>query len=39
MADDGNGGTCMSSVFVQVPHSQNSDPAIDSGQNFDSTQP
>jgi hypothetical protein len=37
-ADDGNGGTCSNSVFVGVPHGKNK-PPIDSGQNFDSTQP
>jgi len=36
-ADDGNGGTCTGSVFVGVPHDKK-DTAVDSGQNFDSTQ-
>jgi len=37
-ADDGNGGTCNGSVFVGVPHDQSGNPAVDSGQNYDSTQ-
>ena len=37
-ADDGNGGTCNGSVQVGVPHDQSGDPALDSGQNFVSTQ-
>jgi hypothetical protein len=36
-ADDGNGGMCTGSVVVGVPHDKK-DTAIDSGQNFDSTQ-
>ena len=35
-ADDGNGGICSGSVFVSVPINKKS-PAIDSGQNFDSS--
>jgi len=37
-ADDGNGGSCSGSVSVAVPHDKGKD-AVDSGQNFDSTQP
>ena len=33
-----HGQTCSGSILVTVPHSQNGQPAIDSGQNFDSTQ-
>lgn len=36
-ADDGNGGMCTGSVSVGVPHDKKST-AVDSGQNFDSTQ-
>ena len=36
-ADDGNGGMCTGSVTVGVPHDKK-DTAVDSGQNFDSTQ-
>jgi len=36
-ADDGNGGSCSGQVSVGVPHAQNSGPAVDSGQRFDST--
>jgi len=36
-ADDGNGGMCTGTVSVGVPHDKK-DTAIDSGQNFDSTQ-
>jgi len=36
-ADDGNGGMCTGSVNVEVPHDEK-DIAVDSGQNFDSTQ-
>jgi len=34
--DDGRGGTCDGLVHVSVPHSQNGDPAVDSGLDFDS---
>src|SRR5262249_4356871 len=37
-ASDGKGGSCQGTLTVTVPHSQNGDPAIDDGQNFDSTQ-
>jgi len=37
-ANDGNGGTCTGSVQVGVPHDQSGNPAVNSGQNFDSTQ-
>jgi len=37
-ADDGNGGSCSGSVSFAVPHDKGKD-AVDSGQNFDSTQP
>ena len=37
-ADDGNGAVCTSSIQVDVPHDQSGDPAVDSGQNHDSTQ-
>ena len=36
-ADDGNGGMCTGMVSVGVPHDKKST-AVDSGQNFDSTQ-
>jgi len=36
-ADDSNGGMCTGSVSVGVPHDKK-DTAVDSGQNFDSTQ-
>jgi len=36
-ADDGNGGMCTGMVSVGVPHDKK-DTAVDSGQNFDSTQ-
>lgn len=36
-ADDGNGGTCVGSVAVQVPHNKVCD-AIDDGQQYDATQ-
>jgi hypothetical protein len=36
-ADDGNGGSCTGSVKVAVSH-DNAKVAVDSGQNFDSTQ-
>lgn len=36
-ADDGNGGTCTGTFKVNVPKSQNGRPAIDDGQNYDST--
>ncbi|MGQ0792131.1 MAG: hypothetical protein ACT4NJ_07935 [Nitrosopumilaceae archaeon] len=36
-ADDGNGGMCTGSVSVDVPHDKKST-AVNSGQNFDSTQ-
>jgi len=35
-ADDGNGGSCSSSVNVSVPLNKKT-PAVDSGQSFDST--
>lgn len=36
-ADDGNGGSCSGTVNVSVPHDHHH-PAIDSGQDYDSTQ-
>lgn len=35
-ADDGNGGSCSGTVNVSVPHDHH--PAVDSGQDYDSTQ-
>jgi hypothetical protein len=37
VADDGAGGTCAGAVFVGVPRSLRSGPAVDDGQLFDST--
>lgn len=37
-ADDGNGGTCVGSVAVQVPHDDEACDAIDDGQQYDATQ-
>lgn len=36
-ANDGNGGNCSGAVNVSVPHDQRH-PAVDSGQDYDSTQ-
>ena len=36
-ADDGQGGSCACSVRVGVPRSNNGNPAVDSGQAYDST--
>jgi hypothetical protein len=38
-ASDGRGGTCVGSVTVAVPHSQNGDPAVDDGPIYDSLTP
>ena len=35
--DDGRGGTCSGTLLVAIPKSQNGNPAVDSGQNYDST--
>jgi hypothetical protein len=37
-ADDGNGGMCSSSRLLGIPHDNNHD-SVNSGQNYDSTQP
>jgi hypothetical protein len=37
-ASDDKGASCQGTLTVTVPHSQNGSPAIDDGQNFDSTQ-
>jgi len=37
-ADDGNGGTCVGSVAVQVPHDDEACDAIDDGQQYNATQ-
>ena len=33
---DGNGGSCLGTVYVTVPHSQNGDAAVDSGAAYNS---
>jgi parallel beta-helix repeat protein len=38
-ANDGNGGSCTGAVTVGVPKNPNNGPAVDDGQNFDSTLP
>lgn len=37
-ASDNKGGSCQGVLLVSVPHCQNGTPAVDDGQEFDSTQ-
>ena len=37
-AYDDRNGTCSGTIVVTVPHSQNGEPAVDDGQNYDSAQ-
>ena len=37
IASDGKGGSCTGDLNVTVPHSNNKEPAIDSGQSYDAT--
>jgi hypothetical protein len=36
-ADDGQGGSCVETVYISVPHDQSGMPAIDDGPLYDST--